>query len=140
VTYGVTFIESGLPSSAKWCALLGGGKPHCTTKTAQSFPEPNGTYSYTLSTTQRGYSASGGSFTVDGLPVSLPVTFARTGGGSPAVLMALQRSGQLARGGFPPGGRTANDGMLTAEWGLIGLISVAFLGSARSRNVGDPRR
>jgi len=64
VTYLVTVTETGLPAKAKWCIDIVGGKHHCTARSSQVFAEPNGTYSYTLTTGKAGYSGPSGSFTV----------------------------------------------------------------------------
>ncbi len=75
VRYAVAFTESGLPAGSKWCVSLTGVKRVCTKQTSLSFSEPNGTYSYSLTTTKTGFSGSGGSFTVAGAAVSKSVTF-----------------------------------------------------------------
>ena len=75
VLYTVTFTESGLPSGIEW--WVNGtviGSRSSTTNTT-SFSDPNGSYSYTLATTNKEYSASGGSFTVNGAAVPEPVAF-----------------------------------------------------------------
>ena len=75
VTYTVTFTESGLPSGTRWYVNLTNGQSFTTTGTSTSFPEPNGSYTYSLGSADTSYSAPGGSFTVNGLPVSQSVTF-----------------------------------------------------------------
>jgi len=75
VTFVVTITESGLPSGAKWCILITGTKNHCTTKPLLTMMEPNGTYSYLLTTTKVGYTGVPGSFTVAGAPKAVTVTF-----------------------------------------------------------------
>jgi hypothetical protein len=78
VVYSITFTETGLPSGTSWSATLNGAQ-HTSTTTATTFSEPNGTYPYTLGTVT-GYIAvtNSGAVTVDGAPVSEPVTFTKT--------------------------------------------------------------
>lgn len=76
VTYSVSFTEAGLPSGTEWgVALTNGGTFHGSRSTI-SFPEPNGTYAWSL-TTVPGYTAdpSSGSIAVEGGPVSEEVNF-----------------------------------------------------------------
>ena len=75
--YTVTFTESGLPTGSTWYVNLSNGQTYATTANTISFPEPNGTYSYTTATTEKGYSPSRstGSFDVNGSPVSESVKF-----------------------------------------------------------------
>jgi hypothetical protein len=74
-TYPVTFTESGLPSGTEWWVnATGGGSSHSTTTTL-SLSEPNGTYEYSVATTDRAYAAPGGSFTVAGVAVPESVEF-----------------------------------------------------------------
>ncbi len=75
VTYPVTFTESGLPSGTEWWVDLTDGQSFNTSSSSQSISEPNGTYNYTVATSNTSYSASGGSFAVDGAPGPISVTF-----------------------------------------------------------------
>ncbi len=91
VNYTVTFIENGLQSGTKWSMTLNG-----TTKTSNTttiiFNETNGTYSYTISSSNKAYSSNltSGSITVNGSNVSKSVTFKTTSPGiSPAELYAI---------------------------------------------------
>jgi len=77
-TFPVTFSETGLPKASKWCMAISDGRTYCTRKTSVTFLDPNGTYSYTFSTTRSDYSAPGGSFTVSGAAVSRIVVFSTT--------------------------------------------------------------
>ncbi len=77
VTYTVTFTESGLPSGTRWWVNLTNGQSFPSTSTSSSFPEPNSSYTYSLGSADTSYSAPGGSFTVNGGPVSQSVTFSR---------------------------------------------------------------
>lgn len=73
--YTVNFTESGLPSGTAWGVNLNGSEQTSTTNTA-SFVEPNGTYSYEVSSSLN-YSASPsyGSITVNGHNVTIQITF-----------------------------------------------------------------
>ena len=75
VTYTLTFTESGLPSGTTWYVNLSNGQTYSSTTGTLSFTEPNGTYSYTAATTDKLYSAPGGTFTVNGQSQSLSVAF-----------------------------------------------------------------
>ena len=75
VLYPVTFSESGLPTGARWCVAIDGAHPHCTTRSTFVAAEPNGSFSYVLSTPRPGYSATGGVGEVNGSAVALAVTF-----------------------------------------------------------------
>ncbi len=75
VTYAVTFTESGLSSGTTW-SVTAGATTESSTETTITFPEANGTYSYTVAAVT-GYSASpsSGSLTVAGAPAALTVSF-----------------------------------------------------------------
>lgn len=75
VTYHVTFEESGLPPSTSWSATLR-GTAHSSTTTMVEFVEPNGTYSYTVSSVP-GYmdTPASGTITVNGYDVTKAITF-----------------------------------------------------------------
>ena len=77
VTYRVSFLQSGIPSSAMWYLNLTVGQSFSSASSSISFLEPNGTYSYTIATTDKIYSPSpfSGSFTVSGSKVSLSIVF-----------------------------------------------------------------
>ncbi|MEM3791054.1 MAG: hypothetical protein QW260_08295, partial [Thermoproteota archaeon] len=77
VTYSVTFTESGLPSGTMWYVNLSNGQSFSSTTSTISFSETNGTYSYTIATTDKIYkpSPSSGSFTVNGANVNQAITF-----------------------------------------------------------------
>ena len=78
VKYIVTFTESGLPSGSTWYVNLSNGQTFSSTTGIISFSEPNGTYSYTISTSDHTYkpSAYSGSFKVNGSsPVIIAVAF-----------------------------------------------------------------
>ncbi len=75
VTYTVTFNESGLPASTEWWANVTVGPSLGTTANVTSTPLTNGSYTYTIGTTNKEYAAPGGSFTVDGAALNLTVVF-----------------------------------------------------------------
>jgi hypothetical protein len=77
LTYSVTFTESGLPTGTSWSVTLNGTHQSSTTPTIV-FPEPNGTYGYTIGVVP-GYApgASSGSVTVNGAAAPVPVSFTR---------------------------------------------------------------
>jgi len=72
--FPTTFTETGLPGGSHWCVVVTGGGTFCSAGTTVTFSEPNGTYSYTLTTTAAGFSGAGGGFTVHGR-TSVAVTF-----------------------------------------------------------------
>ena len=73
-TYTVTFTESGLPASTSWSVTLN-GSPQSSTGPTVTFTEPNGTYSFTVSSSGYQPSPASGSLTVKGAAVSQAVTF-----------------------------------------------------------------
>lgn len=77
-TYTVTFTETGLGSGITWYVNLSTGVDSgAITSTSYSFSLANGTYSFTVQTSDKIYSPSpySGSFTVNGAPVSQSITF-----------------------------------------------------------------
>ena len=76
--YTITFSESGLPFGTSWSVTLNGA-PESSTSGTITFTEPNGTYSYTVSSVS-GYtvSPSSGSIVVSGNSISKAVTFTAT--------------------------------------------------------------
>lgn len=75
VVFSVRITETGLPHGAGWCVVLSGSRSYCSHGAVVSFKEPNGTYAYALTTTARGFTGAGGSFTVSGATLSRTVTF-----------------------------------------------------------------
>jgi len=75
--YTVTFTESGLPSGTIWYVNLSNGHAFSSATNTITFNEPNGTYSYIISTVNKIYSPnpSSGAFTVNGASVSESITF-----------------------------------------------------------------
>jgi hypothetical protein len=77
VTYTVTFTESGLPSGTTWYVNLSNGQSYSSSTNTIKFNEANGTYSYTIATSNKEYAPAeySGSFIVDGAPLSESITF-----------------------------------------------------------------
>ena len=76
VLYSVTFTESNLPAGSRW-TLLFNGNIYTITNTSYTFHVTNGSYTYNISTTDKIYHADGGSFKVNGSPVSENITFSK---------------------------------------------------------------
>jgi YVTN family beta-propeller protein len=92
VTYTLEFQESGLAAGTGWWVNLTNGATLSTDGGSVSFDEPNGTYAYLLAASDRTYAAEGGTVSVDGQPLTQPVTFSR-------VLFGLS----FAESGLPTG-------------------------------------
>ena len=78
LTYNVIFTETGLPSDTTWYLNLSTGQSFQSTTNTISFMEPNGTYYYTISSTEgRTYSSlpSSSKFTISGSSYSWSVIF-----------------------------------------------------------------
>ncbi|MEM4066074.1 MAG: hypothetical protein QXV17_04340 [Candidatus Micrarchaeaceae archaeon] len=77
-TQSITFTESGLPSGTIWYLNISGQSPLSSTGTSITTSLPSGTYNYTIATGNKIYkpSPSSGSFTVNGAPGSLSISFA----------------------------------------------------------------
>jgi hypothetical protein len=74
-TYPVTFTVSGLPSGTSWWVNLPRGATPISTNGTIALEEVNGSYGYTIGTSDPGYAATGGTFAVAGDPVAVPVAF-----------------------------------------------------------------
>jgi YVTN family beta-propeller protein len=76
VVYPVAFTESGLPAGLNWSVTVNGTSWSSNSSTL-SFPEPNGTYSYTIASSTGFYlsTTSPGSFTVAGVALFEITTF-----------------------------------------------------------------
>ena len=77
-TYAVAFTEIGLPTGTSWSVTLNGVTNHTTGATI-GFTEPNGTYAYTVHSSNGSWTAFGGGGTVvvSGSPVTQTVLFAQ---------------------------------------------------------------
>ena len=73
-SYAVNFTETGLPSSTSWTVTLGGA-PQSSTNGTIGFTEPNGTYSFTISSPGYQPVPGSGTLTVSGSAVDRAVTF-----------------------------------------------------------------
>ncbi|MGP8078541.1 MAG: YncE family protein [Thermoplasmata archaeon] len=85
--YAVSFTETGLPLGTNWTVLLGGRLAY-SLNASNVFPEPNGSYPFSISPVDNYYlDPPGGNLTVQGGPLSLtvfadftsPVTFSESG-------------------------------------------------------------
>jgi len=76
VKYSVTFTESGLPSG-NWYVNLSNGQSFSSTTDTITFTEPNGSYTYSISSSNTEYAplSPKGSFTVNGSNVNISVSF-----------------------------------------------------------------
>ncbi len=75
VTYDVTLQESGLPPGTEWWLNVTGGISQASV-VGQTFEAlPNGSYAFTVASSNNTFQAVGGSFHVQGAPVSLGVSF-----------------------------------------------------------------
>jgi DNA-binding beta-propeller fold protein YncE len=76
VTYRVGWTEIGLPTDTGWWVNLTRGASGYSDTETLSMTAPNGTYTFSTSSSDRTYASPPGSFTVDGAPVAQSVTFA----------------------------------------------------------------
>jgi YVTN family beta-propeller protein len=74
VMYEVTFLETGL-AQTEWWVNVTGRVPALTNATTLSLVLPNGSYIYSISSTNKTYEAPGGVFGVNGAPVFERVAF-----------------------------------------------------------------
>jgi YVTN family beta-propeller protein len=77
-TYPVTFTETNLPIGTPWWVNVSGRPPASTATANLSFQEYYGTYSYTVSTTNKTFTAPGGTLSVLGWPVTIGLHFSPT--------------------------------------------------------------
>lgn len=76
VKFAVTFTETGLPSDTAWYLnITGENTSGPISKQTYTTELVNGTYSFVTATYDKKYSASYGTFTVNGEPVSEPISF-----------------------------------------------------------------
>lgn len=75
VTYDITFTENGLPSGTSWFLNFTDGRSFSSGGTEILVLEPNGTYSFSVETSNKQYSASGGSFVVKGKSLQEMISF-----------------------------------------------------------------
>lgn len=75
VAYLATFTETGLPAGALWFVNISGQSSLAATTSSVSTLLVNGSYSYMVASSTRGYSAVASSFAVTGTPVAVPIGF-----------------------------------------------------------------
>lgn len=75
VLYPITFTESGLPSGVTWYVNLTTGATYHSTTNTITFSEINGTYYYSIGSSNLSWASTGGSFTVKGTSVALSPVF-----------------------------------------------------------------
>lgn len=66
MTYPVTIVETGLPSGTGWWINVTGGPHDRSIASNLSLAEPNGTYAFGVSSENRSWTATGGTFQVAG--------------------------------------------------------------------------
>jgi hypothetical protein len=75
----VIFSEYGIGAGTTWFVNLTNGQSFSSQTSTISFFEPNGSYTYSIASSNQKYIALGGSFLVDGSPVSVNVIFLAVG-------------------------------------------------------------
>ena len=75
--YEVNFTNVKLPSGTEWYVNLSDGQSFSSHNQSITFYEPNGTYDYKISSSDKNYAPSNitGNFTVNGLPQNIDVNF-----------------------------------------------------------------
>lgn len=75
--WNATFVESGLPKGSVWYVNLTNGQAFSSSSNSISFTEPNGTYSYAISTGDKRYepSKTSGTFTISGMSYYFSLIF-----------------------------------------------------------------
>ena len=76
VTYSVVFTETGLPGGTSWTATLA-SSPQSTTSSSITFSVTNGTYSYSIASSNNHYAPNvySGGVLVEGSGATVPITF-----------------------------------------------------------------
>lgn len=109
-TYTILIVESGLPLSTPWWLNLTGGPSRAVSGSSLSLLEPNGSYTFSVGTTNKSFFAPGGTFAVRGrgvaesvlfAPFTSQVTFAESGlpNGTEWTVQLDSQSGQRAAPG-----------------------------------------
>jgi YVTN family beta-propeller protein len=104
-TFRTTFVETGLPSTTEWWVTIFGGFTVYSNTSGLFIAEPNGTYTYSVSSADKVYSSPQGSFIVAGAAVHEAVAFSRvtfavgfTESGLPeGTSWSVELGGELAR-------------------------------------------
>ena len=73
--YEITFTETGLLPGTIWYVNLSNGQSYNTTSNSIEIQIPNGSYSYMIATTNKEYSAQGGSLIVNGANLEISIKF-----------------------------------------------------------------
>jgi len=73
--FAVTFTETGLPDGTLWYVNVTGGGSYSSSSATVVLSEEDGSYAYTLGSSDLSYAAAGGGFTVDGEALGVDVTF-----------------------------------------------------------------
>lgn len=73
--FTVSFTETGLPSGTMWYVNITGGQSLSSTTSTITTYLVNGTYDYTVATTNKTFSSSGGNFVVSGTSVPVAISF-----------------------------------------------------------------
>ena len=76
--YNINFTEAGLPAGTAWYVNFSNGGSYGSSKPYIDAYLPNGSYSYTLATTDKKYAASGNTLIVNGKPQNVSVSFLNT--------------------------------------------------------------
>lgn len=76
-TFTATFTENGLPTGTDWRLNVSGSAIGPSSTASLSWAAPNGSYTYAAFSSDPTYASSGGSFAVQGGPVSVGVLFSR---------------------------------------------------------------
>lgn len=97
MNYGLSFVESGLPTATQWSVTLGAGSPLTSTSTTIGFVEPDGMYPYTVGAVA-GYTASParGSATVNGAASRVQINFTASGSSTGRYNVTFQESGLVS--------------------------------------------
>jgi YVTN family beta-propeller protein len=75
--FPVTLTESGLPTGDRWWINVTGGAAAVSNNSSLSFEEPNGNYSFSVTSSDRTYSCPGGSFSVSNAGTSESIVCSR---------------------------------------------------------------
>jgi YVTN family beta-propeller protein len=73
--YSINFTESGLPAGTLWYLNFTNGPSYSSVTNTINFKEANGSYVYTIATTNKEYSAQGGSLIVNGANLEISIKF-----------------------------------------------------------------
>jgi len=126
VAQAVTFSESGAPSGTTWSVTMNGATLSASAGSNVVFEEPNGTFTYSV-TAPSGYTASGGSVTVSGQPVSKTVTISKL----------TTYSVSFSESGLPSGDTWSVTLVSTKSASAGSTITFSGISGSNSYSVGD---